>query len=92
MYGDVGDNVLLSSCFKHCVLQMEWRRLSQLSHDSIPFENLMHGPTLCSNVEFTEESMAILDNLMLVQENVRVARGMKNPSFEQIEDDCVTMH
>lgn len=54
MYGDVGDSVFLSSCFKHCFLQMEWRGLSQLSYDSIPFENLMHGPTLSSNVEFTE--------------------------------------
>lgn len=52
--------------------QMEWRGLSRASYENIPFENLMHGPSLCSDAEITEEDMAILDNLMLEAEDVRM--------------------
>lgn len=48
---------------------MEYRELSQLSYENISFENWMDGPTLCFNTEFDKEDMAILNNLMLEQED-----------------------
>lgn len=92
MCGVVSDGALLLFCSKHCVLHMEWRGLSHLSYENVIFENTMHGPTLCSNAKFTKEDRAILDNLILEQEDVHVARGVQSPSSDQVEDDCVIMH
>lgn len=36
--------------------------------------------------------MAILDNLMLEQEDARVARGWGSHAIELVEDDCVILH
>lgn len=78
----MGNGVFLLPYLKPCDLQMEWKGLSQLSYGNIPFDDLMHGPTLCFDAEFTKEAMVILDNMMLEQEDARVARGVGTPSFE----------
>lgn len=49
-YGDVALRVILLYCS-----QMEWRELSQLSYIKIPFKHLMHGQSLHSDVELTDE-------------------------------------
>lgn len=58
---------------KHSMAQMEWKGLSQLFYENNMFENLMHGPTLCFDVEFTQEDKAILGNLMFKQEDAHIA-------------------
>ena len=39
----------------------------------------------------TANNMAILDNLMLEQENARVARGIGSQTNDLVENDCVIM-
>lgn len=51
----------------------------------------MLGPTLCSDAEFTEEDMAILDNLMLEQEGAQIARDLGSPEIELIKDNCINI-
>ena len=48
----------------------------------------MHGPTLHSDVELTYKNKAIMDNLMLEQEDAHIARGLRNASTDMV-DDCV---
>lgn len=61
---------------------MEYKELSQLSYENVSFENLMNGPTLCFNMEFNKEDMAILNNLMSEQDNALVTKGMASLSSE----------
>lgn len=49
----------------------------------------MHGPTLCSDAMFIAKDKAILYNLILEQEDTRVARGLENQPTKFIEDDCI---
>lgn len=51
----------------------------------------MDGPTLHFEAELTNDDMVILDNLMLEQENGRVARGLRNTSTNIMEENCVIM-
>ena len=68
---------------------MEWRWLTQLSYENIPFKTLMHGPTLHSDVESTYKNRAILDNLMLEQEDAHIARGLGNTSTDMVDDRVI---
>lgn len=68
--------VFLFVLILNAMSQMEWRGLLHIYYEIIPFENLMHSPTLCSDVEFTSKDIAILDNFVLEQEDARVARGL----------------
>lgn len=56
-----------------CVLTLypidERRGLSQLSYESIHFENLTYSPTLCFYVKVIVEDKAILNNPRLEQED-----------------------
>lgn len=62
-----------------------------MSSENIPFESLMHDPTLHSKPELTDNDEVILDNLMLEQEDARVARGLESTSTNMVEDDYIIM-
>ena len=71
---------------------MKWRGLSQLLYENIPFEILMHNPTMFFDVEFIAKNGTILVDLVLEQEDARVARGLASQTTELVENDWVVLH